>query len=107
MLCNQKRKEIIFRFLATDPRVVTFLFESPEAIHLRASSRLIIDSLWDLNDEQRLLVRVALDIWDGSGHVSVGEALRLLSNKNFQTLLIALRKYRRTANFHSFRHSRP
>lgn len=46
---------------------MSHLFDPPNSLRLRASPEIILSDVWELSDEQRILVLAALDIWDSYG----------------------------------------
>lgn len=60
----QQKKKLIFLLLATEPKVLTHLFESSEADDLRASSNDILLDSWELTSKQQTLLHIALEIWE-------------------------------------------
>jgi len=86
-------RTLISRLLDSDPGITTFLFESPRQTELRDSPARLLENTWELENEDRVLVRAALDLWNGSGQVFLSEALTL-NEPAFSRLLTALRQTR-------------
>ena len=66
----------IFLLVDSDPRLLEFLFD-PKKLRLRKRAGVLRDEAWMFNDEEQLLLRVALDIWCGSGHVHLWELIEM------------------------------
>ena len=93
-----QKKIIISRLFDSNRAMTTFLFESATSVSLREHPDIIISDSWELSDEQRILVRAALDIWCGSGNVFLWELLNGLSHQNFSRLILALARCRDLKN---------
>ena len=84
------KKEIIFRLFDSDQRMIGFLFEPDNELNLRERPETLLEDAWDLPPECRVLVRTALDIWNGSGNVFLWELLNHLSYQGFHRMVLAL-----------------
>lgn len=91
---NLQKKIIISHLFGSDPALTTFLFEPTSLPRLRDNPDTLIFDSWDLNDEQRILVRAALDIWSKSGNVFLWEILDGLSHQNLTRLIFVLTRLR-------------
>lgn len=89
-----QKKIIISHLLASDEAMTSFLFEPPTSTSLRAHPNVLAYDSWELNDEQQLLVRAALDIWSGNGNVFLWELLSKLNRKSLSRLIEALEYWR-------------
>jgi len=94
MTSQREKKALISRLLGSDPRITGFLFESPEESVLRDRPERLLQDIWELESEDRVLVRAALDIWSGSGQVFLAELLDL-NEPAFSRLLTAIQQARR------------
>lgn len=63
--------------------LVTFLFD-PNSPRLRKRAGILREDAWKFSEEDQLLVRVALDLWSGSGHVQVWELVEAWDTDNWQ-----------------------
>lgn len=84
------KKAIISRLFGFDQRTMDFLFDPHLFPRLRARPEIILYDSWEFSQEKQLLVRAALDIWNGSGHVFLWELLSSLSPQNFSQIIAAL-----------------
>lgn len=61
---------------------------------LRLPARKLLIEAKDLNKEDRLLTRIAIDIWNGKGSVWLTEVLDDMDDENFIRFIKALLQYR-------------
>ena len=54
--------------------LLRFLFD-PQEPKLRKRAGILKEDSWDLEEEEQLLIRAALDLWSGSGHLALWECL--------------------------------
>lgn len=94
-ISTREKKALISHLLGTDPRITGFLFESPEASELRDRPERLLENIWELESEDRVLIRAALDIWSGSGLVFLAELLAL-REPAFDRVLTTLQHTRRS-----------
>jgi hypothetical protein len=66
--------EVISKLLDDNEQLLTFLFESTLP-KLRKRAGVLKEDSWKFTGEEALLIRVALDIWSGSGHVQLWELI--------------------------------
>lgn len=88
----QEALSLIFR---NHPELLEILFEKDRA-RLRADFLLRLDSVSVFSNGEQILIRVALDLWNGSGNVRMWEILESLGDDNFSGVLAGLRHLRRT-----------
>ena len=93
-----QKKIIISRLFDSNRAMTTFLFESSSSVSLREHPDIIVSDSWELNDEQRILMRAALDIWCSKGNVFLCELLNGLSDQNLSRLIQALTSWRDLKN---------
>lgn len=67
-----KLLESISLLLDNNKKILDFLFD-PKSPRLRKRAGILRDDAWNLSEEDQLLVRAALDLWSGSGHVQLWE----------------------------------
>lgn len=91
---KSQKKIIISRLFDSDHAMTAFLFEPATSTNLREHPDVLVFDSWDLKDEQRILVRAALDIWSSSGNVFLWELLNGLSDRNLSRLILALMSWR-------------
>lgn len=90
VILQSQKKIIISHLLGSNHALTAFIFEPTFHAQLRASPDAIIFDSWELNNEQRILIRAALDIWNESGNVFLWEILNGLSHQNLLRLILAL-----------------
>lgn len=76
--------------LGDDPTLLKFLFET-ERPRLKRRSGILRDESWRFSDEEQLLIRAALDLWSGSGHVQLWELLETWESDHWGRFLRAIR----------------
>ncbi len=81
--------EAISRVLANHPHLLKFLFE-PERARLRAPADLLREESKDFSSGEDLLIRVALDLWSGSGDAHIWELIEILDDENLNHVADAL-----------------
>lgn len=77
------------------PELLAILFEKDRA-RLHKDFLLRLDSVSAFSNGEQILIRVALDLWNGSGNVRMWEILEALGDDNFNGVLAGLRHLRRT-----------
>jgi hypothetical protein len=66
--------EMISKLLDDNEQLLTFIFE-PTLPKLRKRAGVLKEDSWKFSSGEALLIRVALDIWSGSGHVQLWELI--------------------------------
>lgn len=66
------------------------LILNPDQPKLAASPETIKERAQDFSPSERLLVRIALDTWNGSGGLHFNELYEKLDHQNFQKMLLVL-----------------
>jgi len=66
--------EIISKLLDHNEQLLGFIFEATQP-KLRKRAGVLKEDSWKFNNDEALLVRVALDFWSGSGHVQLWELI--------------------------------
>jgi hypothetical protein len=84
-----RRHRAISLLLANDPAVLEFLLDSRRS-RLNASSGTLKREAALLSSDEELLVRIALDIWNGSGRTRLADTWRFLPDYRFESFLLAL-----------------
>ena len=70
--------------------LVDFFFEKPNKVKIRFRPDEMRWRIQDMSSGEQVLVRVALDIWSGSGDAKIWELLEILDEGNFGAVLKAL-----------------
>lgn len=63
-----------------------FLFDA-EKPRLRKRAGIIRDDSWSFSEEEQLSIRVALDLWSGSGHVQLWEMIELWDKEDWDLFI--------------------
>lgn len=92
-LSLHKKKIVISLLLESSPLLSSYIFEPSTDFSLRDFPEDILKSAWELSSEDKLLVRVILDIWCGHGNVFLSEIFTGLNSRNRKLVLIALKKF--------------
>ena len=73
---NEERRLLnaIRILLGNDPRLLAFLLD-PNSPRLRRRAGILQEDAWNLSDGEQLMVRAALDLWSGSGHLQLWEMI--------------------------------
>ncbi len=80
----------ITMLVGNDQRLLTFLFDT-DSPRLRKRAGILKEESWQLNESEQLLVRAALDIWSGSGHLQFWEMLEKRDIETWQNFIGAIR----------------
>jgi len=83
--------KIISILVDQDDRLLSLLFE-PTAPKLRKRAGILKEDTWKLSDGEALLVRAALDIWSGSGHVQLWELIETWDEDNWSRFIKAIQE---------------
>lgn len=81
--------EAISLVLLNHPNILEFLFD-PIRAKLRKSPDELLQLSKSFSSGERILVRVALDIWNGSGNATVWQILESLDDHNLANVLNGL-----------------
>lgn len=81
----------VFRY---SPHLLGFLFDEGIA-QLRLDPEWLLVEAESLSGGERTLIRVGLDLWNGTGHVSLWDIIERLDVYNFQGVVSGLRTLRR------------
>jgi hypothetical protein len=82
------RLNCILIVLESFPEILKFMF-SREKANLTMSSDEIIKNSKTFSEGEQLLIRVALDFWDGSGNPHYNSLIHNLSDTNFENVIKA------------------
>lgn len=92
-LSPHRKKIVISLLLESSPKLSDYIFEPNTDFSLRDFPEDILSQCWELSSEDKLLVRVILDIWCGHGNVFLSEIFSGLSLRNRKLVLFALKKF--------------
>lgn len=84
---------IIAQLLKKHSYLLNFIFDAKKP-RLKASSSEIMEWAEELSSGENLLIRLALDIWDGSGNVLLLEICKNLDEQNFNSILTTIKYLR-------------
>jgi hypothetical protein len=87
----QETLHLVFRY---EPWILGFIFD-PDMPQLRLEPEVLLEDAKELSTRDRVLVRIGLDLWNGSGHVSLWDIIEKLDVYNFQGVIAGLGNLRR------------
>ena len=90
---DKRLLEIISRLFDFDQRLLEFCFD-PLSPRLRKRAGILKEDAWGFSHGEQLLVRAALELWSGSGHVYLFELIETLDDKNLTRVLRAILELR-------------
>lgn len=75
--------------LSHNERLLEFIFE-PGGKRLRQRAGILKEDSWNFEEHEQLLIRVALDLWSGSGHVQLWEMTEAWDRNDWQRFQAAI-----------------
>lgn len=87
-------RQCISLLLDYDQRLIDFIFER-ERPRLRKRAGILIEDSWAFSHGEQLLIRAALDLWSGSGHLQLWEMLETWDDSTWAHFVGAVAEYRR------------
>lgn len=84
-----RRHHAISLLMANDPWLLDFLF-AKRGVRLRTFPKRLIAESQHLPSQLRLLIRGGLDLWNGSGRLTLGEALAGLTDYRLEGLQMGI-----------------
>ena len=88
-LRSEKSFQSIELLLSKHPKILAELFDSHQA-RLKASADLILDQCRGFSSGEILLLRICLDLWNGSGNVKLCEIWNTLDSDNFERFVLSI-----------------
>ena len=88
-----KRWHAISLLLANDYGLLDYIF-TPDRTALAAPANELLGASTEMSSGQRLLIKIALDIWSDEGNANLGEILTILDPYRFESFMLALEFYR-------------
>lgn len=86
---DQRIFKVVARALDAHPYLMEFIFDPVEP-KLRCLPEELLNESGYMSAGEDLLVRVALDLWSGSGNAHIWELVEILDDTNFTNVLWAL-----------------
>ena len=90
---ERRMAECLNLIFQNHPQLLDFLFEKGRA-RLRREPERLLDGAREFSGGEQVLIRVALDLWNGTGKVRMWEILESLDEENYQHVLAGLRHLR-------------
>lgn len=81
--------EAIRALLDGNKKLLDYIFE-PGGRRLRDRAGILKEDAWSFEEHEQLLIRVALDLWSGSGHVQIWELMEAWDQANWQRFFAAV-----------------
>lgn len=76
--------------LENNQHLLAFLLDS-DTPRLRKRAGILQEDAWNLSHNEQLLVRAALDLWSGSGHLQLWEMIETWDAVNWSNFIQAIR----------------
>ena len=86
---EQRQYQLISQIFFKHPKLLEFFFEKHEA-RMRFAPEEMLKEIGAFSSGEQLLVRVAMDIWSGSGNTKLWRLIEQLDHDNFSNVLKAL-----------------
>ena len=83
---ENRTRESIEIILGHNSQLLEFLFD-PASPRIRKRAGILRDDLWSFSDEDQLLIRAALDLWSGSGHLQLWEMVETWDKKHWVSFI--------------------
>jgi hypothetical protein len=74
-------------------KLLAFLFDEEKAV-LRQESAFLIESAFGYSGGEQILIRIALDLWNGGGDVRLWHVIECLDDITYENVLAGLRHLR-------------
>lgn len=89
--CSADRRllQTLKRLFQKHPELLTFLFDRRQA-RLNAAPEVILERAQGMSSGERILVRIALDLWNSSGETNLLDPIERLDRDNFENFISAL-----------------
>jgi hypothetical protein len=91
---ERRMLEVLKLVFRNHSKLLTFLFEADHP-RLRRDPAALLSEAGALSSGERVLVRLALDLWNGNVGVRIWELIEELDESNFDAVLLGLRHLRR------------
>ena len=92
---ERRMLEVLNLIFRNHPELLEFLFD-PARARLRLEAEDLLAAAGAFSSGEKILVRVGLDLWNGSGHVQLWDVIERLDIENYRHVLLGLRHLRRT-----------
>ncbi len=88
--CDLKQWHAITRVFKNHPNLIEFFFDAKKPRIRRCADELLAYA--DVfSSGEKLLIKIALDMWSGSGNAKIWELLEVLDVNNFENVIEAIR----------------
>jgi len=77
-----------------DKRLIDFIFD-PKRPRIRKRAGILIEDAWGFSHGEQLLIRAALDLWSGNGHLALWEMLETWDDATWARFIRVIGEYRR------------
>ena len=83
------RSRAISILLANDPKLIDFVL-NPSRNRLTASPQKLRRRIRSFSNDQKILVQIALDLWDGCGGVKLAHVVYALDHSRLECFIMAI-----------------
>lgn len=90
---ERRMQEVLNLIFQNHPQFLEFLFDRERA-RLRLEPEELLMEAGAFSTGERILIRVALDLWSGKGDVHLWDLVERLDDENYQNVLAGLRHLR-------------
>ncbi len=90
---QKKMMETLNIVFAQHPELLGFLFERDRP-RLNHEAEVLLSKASGYSSGERILIRVGLDLWNGSGEVKMWQIIEDLDDNNYENVLLGLRHLR-------------
>ena len=90
---ERRQYRIICLIFSNHPKLLEFFFD-PEKPRVRFEPMDMLKGAGCFSSGEQVLIRVALDVWSGSGNAKIWQLLEKLDHDNFSNVLKALDSWR-------------
>lgn len=82
---------LLFRY---HPKLLAFLFD-PDRARLRQQAEWLMEEAGGFSSGEQMLIRIALNLWNGHGTVTLWDVIETLDQRNYHQVLLGLQHLRR------------
>jgi hypothetical protein len=90
----QRMMEVLNLIFRHHPELLDFLFDSARP-QLRQEAQLLLQRAQALSTGEKTLIRIALNLWNSHGSVSLWDVIENLDQRNYHQVIRGLRHLRR------------
>lgn len=88
-----RMQEVLNLIFQKHSRFLGFLFDQ-ERPRLRQDPKWLLEEAGGFSTGEQILIRIGMDLWNGSGHVRLWDVIERLDEENYHSVLAGLRHLR-------------